>query len=159
MGRAGSSAILIGGAGRPDPAVSVLCTEAICWEIHPLRWEKRAKSVLLVAILIISSLAAAIGFEHWFYGIFSCFVLTFALSRYFFPTHYMLDNHGVEYQHLNFRRRRSWTEFRSVEVHRDGVFLRSLDRPSRLDSFRGLFLKFHQNREEVVYFVRCHAEQ
>ncbi|MDE2705132.1 MAG: hypothetical protein OXI35_08690, partial [Gemmatimonadota bacterium] len=65
------------------------------WKSHPLRRERPAKSILLVALIIASSAAAAFGFEHWFYGVFSLGALTASLSRYFFPTYYVLDGEGV----------------------------------------------------------------
>ena len=131
--------------------------DVLRWQAHPLRQEKPAKSILLVALVVASSAAAAVGFEHWFYGIFSLGALTASLSRYFFPTRYMLDGAGISSEHLGLKQRRSWAEFRRVEEHRDGIFLRSSVLPSRLDSFRGVFLRCDQNREEVTHFVRCHV--
>ncbi len=131
--------------------------DALRWESHPLRREKPAKSILLVALIVASSAAAAFGFEHWFYGIFSLGALTASLSRYFFPTYYVLDGEGVSSEHLGFKQRRSWAEFRRVDEHRDGIFLRPSARLGRLDSFRGVFLRFDKNREDVARFIRCHV--
>ena len=131
--------------------------DALRWESHPLRREKPAKSMLLVALIVASAAAAAFGFEHWFYGVFSLGALTVSLSRYFFPTRYALDGEGIGSEHLGLKQRRSWAEFRRVEEHRDGIFLCPSVRPGRLDSFRGVFLRFNQNRTEVVRFVRCHV--
>ena len=132
-------------------------TDALCWESHPLRREKPAKSILLVALIVSAAVAAAVGFEHWFYGVFSLGALTASLSRYFFPTRYVLDGAGISSEHLGLKQRRSWAEFRRADEHRDGIFLRPSLRSSRLDSFRGVFLRFDQNREEVAHFVRCHV--
>lgn len=127
------------------------------WESHPLRREKPAKSMLLVALIVAAAAAAAFSFEHWFYGVFSLAVLTASLSRYFFPTRYALGGEGISSEHLGRKQRRSWAEFRRVEEQRDGIFLRPSARPSRLDSFRGVFLRCDQNREEVARFVRYHV--
>jgi len=135
----------------------VSSTDALRWESHPLRREKPAKSVLLVALIVAAAVAAAVGFEHWFYGVFSLGALTASLSRYFFATRYVLDGAGISSEHLGLKQRRSWAEFRRADEHRDGIFLRPSARPGRLDSFRGVFLRFDQNREEVAHFVRCHV--
>ena len=132
-------------------------TDALRWESHPLRREKPAKSILLVVLLVAAAVAAAVGFEHWFYGVFSLGALTASLSRYFFATRYVLDGAGISSEHLGLKQRRSWAEFRRADEHRDGIFLRPSLRSSRLDSFRGVFLRFDQNREEVAHFVRCHV--
>lgn len=131
--------------------------DTLRWESHPLRREQPAKSMLLIALIIASSVAAAFGFEHWFYGVFSLGALTAALSRYFFATRYALDGTGVSSEHLGLKQHRPWAEFRRADQHRDGIFLRPSARPGRLDSFRGVFLRFDQNREEVARFVRCHV--
>ncbi|HIG55786.1 MAG TPA: hypothetical protein EYG11_04175 [Candidatus Latescibacteria bacterium] len=131
--------------------------DALHWQVHPLRWESPVKSALLAGLILASSASAAIGFEHWLYGGFSLLVLLIAVSRYFFPTQYILDGEGLVSVHLGLSRRRSWTEFQRVDEHRDGIFLGPFVRSGRLDSFRGVFLRFHQNREEVVYFVRHHV--
>lgn len=133
------------------------CADTLQWESFPLRREKPAKSMLLVALIVASSAAAAIGFEHWFYGLFSLAALTASLSRYFFPTRYVLNGEGISSEHLGLKRRRFWGEFRRADEQRDGIFLRPSVRPSRLDSFRGVFLRFDQNRAEVARFVRCHV--
>ena len=127
------------------------------WESLPLRREKPAKSILLVVLIVASSAAAAFGFEHWFYGVFSLGALTVSLSRYFFPTRYVLDGEGVSSEHLGLKQRRSWAKFRRADEYREGIFLCPSVRPGRLDSFRGVFVRFDQNREEVVRFVRCHV--
>ena len=131
--------------------------EGIDWVAHPSRHEPWPKTALLVAIIVGVAVVAAQALAHWFYGLVSLLVLTASLVRYFFPTHYALDAEGVECTLLGFVRRYAWTRFRRVDAHRDGVFLGPLPRPTRLDSFRGVFLRFHQNREEVVYFVRRHV--
>ena len=133
------------------------CADTLCWESLPLRREKPAKSMLLAALIVASSAAAAVGFEHWFYGLFSFGALTTSLSRYFFPTRYVLNGEGVRSEHLGLKQRRLWVEFRRADEHQDGIFLRPSARPGRLDSFRGVFLRFDQNREEVARFVRCHV--
>jgi hypothetical protein len=135
----------------------VSSTDVLGWESHPLRRERPAKSILLVALIVASSAAAAFGFEHWFYGVFSLGALTVSLSRYFFLTRYVLDGEGISSEHLGLKQRRAWAEFRRADEHRDGIFLRPSARPGRLDSYRGVFLRCDQNREEVARFVRCHV--
>lgn len=153
MGCATGADVRVGGS---KPRL-VAITEAVRWDVHPLRWEPPGKSVLLAVLIMVSAVTAAMGFEHWLYGAFSMVVLTIAMSRYFFPTHYAIDTTGINTVHLGLRRSIPWGDFRRVDEHRDGVFLSPLVRPGRLDSFRGIFLRYHQNREEVIYFVRQHV--
>jgi hypothetical protein len=128
------------------------------WTAHPLRQEPLFKSALLIAIIAGVVAMVVDAFGHALYGLVSLMVLTLSLARYFFPTRYALDEEGCQVQALlGFVRRYPWTQFRRADVHREGIFLSPFARPSRLDTFRGTFLKFHQNRDEVLYFVRRHV--
>ena len=104
-----------------------------------------------------SSGAAAIGFEGPGYGLVSLAVLVASLWRYWLPTRYRLDGQGVWVAHLGWERLHPWGQFRRAEVHRDGIFLSPFPRASRLDAFRGFFLRFGGCRGEVVSFVREHV--
>jgi len=73
---------------------------------------------------------------------------------YFLPTWYELDADGVAVRFLGRTRWVAWTEVRRTQVHGEGVQLSPFERPSRLESFRGTFLRFAGNRDEVVSFVK-----
>jgi len=49
---------------------------------------------------------------------------------------------------------RPWNTYRSHWPDRNGVLLSPFPRRSRLENFRGLFVRFENNREDVVAFVR-----
>ncbi len=112
---------------------------------------------MLTGTLIGLSILVWISFGHVGYGFLSLAVLAGSLSRYFVPTRYKFDKQGVETSHLGSRRRLSWDEVRRVRIVEDGVFLSPFKTPSRLDAFRGTFLRFRQNRNEVVQLVREHC--
>ena len=65
---------------------------------------------------------------------------------------------GLECRHLGRRQARQWTQFHRIDTRPNGLFLSPFTRPSRLDSFRGFFLPFHQNRDAVVYYVRRYVD-
>lgn len=123
----------MGSETRTDPA---RCS----WICHPLVEEPWPKSAALVgAILAFSALAAA-AFEGLLYGAIALAVLSGSMSRFLLPTSYEIDSSGISVSHLFRRRLRAWVEVRRIEVRKDGLFLSPFARPSRLDSYRGLFL-------------------
>ena len=132
--------------------------ESLCWEVHPLRQEKASKSLLLIVIVATVSWSVAYSFDHFGYGLLSLCVIVFSLAHYFFPSRYRLDKTGVSRDLLGLQIRRSWTDFRRVDTRSNGLFLSPFARPSRLDSFRGLFLPFHAERDQVVYYVQQHVD-
>ena len=130
----------------------------LCWEVHPLRQEKASKSLSLIVIVATVSWSTAYSFGHFGYGLLSLCVLVLSMAHYFFPSRYKLDEIGVSRDILGRQTRRVWTEFRRVDTRSNGLFLSPFARPSRLDSFRGFFLPFHAEGDQVVYYVQQHVD-
>ena len=110
------------------------------WVCHPLVEEPWPKSAALVAAIFAFSALAAAAFEGLLYGAIALAVLSGSVSRFLLPTSYEIGGSGIAVSHLFRRRLRAWEEIRRVEVRKDGLFLSPFPRPSRLDSYRGLFL-------------------
>ena len=130
----------------------------LCWEVHPLRQEKASKSLSLIVIVATVSWSTAYSFGHFGYGLLSLCVLVLSMAHYFFPSRYKLDEIGVSRDILGRQTRRVWTDFRRVDARSNGLFLSPFARPSRLDSFRGFFLPFHAEGDQVVYYVQQHVD-
>ena len=129
----------------------------LSWKAHPLIDESRPRSTLLCALIAGCSIAAALSFEGLAYGLIALVVLILSLSRYLLPTRYSLDEKGVEITHLGRRQERPWTQFRRLDIHEDGIFLSPFTRTSRLDSFRGYFLRFGPEKNSIIDFARTHV--
>lgn len=127
------------------------------WTAHPLLQESPARSVALGGIILAFSVLAASALGHPLFAVLSVAVLAASMSRYLLPTHYTLDETGVICRHLFRHRRLPWSQIRRVDVHRDGLFMSPFARSSRMDSFRGVFLRFHRNDEAVTAFAQAHV--
>ncbi|MSS70651.1 MAG: hypothetical protein EXS64_04090 [Candidatus Latescibacteria bacterium] len=125
------------------------------WTSHLLRDEAGGKSLALIVLIAGFSAGAWYSLEGIVYALIACAVLVAAMSRYFLPVHYCLTEREVIVTHAGMTRRMPWDRFRNFRVHPDGVFLSPFGRPSRLDSFRGCFLRFKDNRDEVLAIVRA----
>ena len=125
------------------------------WTAHPLREEPAWKSAALGALIVGFSALAAASLGGAVYGLISLVALAAATVRYLLPTRYLLDDQEASWRQLTWRRR-SWSTFRRVDRHADGIFLSPFRRPSRLDSFRGVFLRFGPgvDADEVVALAR-----
>ena len=125
------------------------------WTAHPLRDEPAWKSAALGALIVGFSALAAASLDGAVYGLISLVALAAATLRYLLPTRYLLDDQEASWRQLTWRRR-SWSTFRRVDRHADGIFLSPFRRPSRLDSFRGVFLRFGPgvDADEVVALAR-----
>ena len=73
---------------------------------------------------------------------------------FFLPTDFILTDAVVERRYLGINQKRKWSEFRSFYPDKNGVLLSPFVRPSRLENFRGLYLRFEDNRDQVLAVVQ-----
>jgi hypothetical protein len=126
--------------------------QSLSWRSHPIR-DDFPQSLLLVAAVVAGCVAAGVAFRGVGYGLLAAALLAGSLGRYYLPTSYELDEAGVTVRFLGRVRQVRWGEVKRARVQRGGVFLSPFERPSRLDPFRGTFLRFAGNADEVVSFV------
>ena len=122
----------------------------LAWRIHRLRDEPQ--KIGLVA------LGYGIAFAFWWLafpyplGLFLPVVaLTGAMSEYLLPVDYKLTNQKA-YCACGpaIKLELAWSDIRRATVGKDGIYLSTLKIPSRLDSFRGIRLRFSKDNENEV---------
>ena len=138
--------------GRPIPD-----DDTIRWVSLPLRDERPAKSALLLAI--VAATAALAAWQGWFYGLLAVVLQFILLGPYFLPCRFEISQRGVKKRFFLFSRERPWSQYKRYVSQRDGVFLSTFAAPSRLDSFRGDFVRFSRatDRERVMALVRANV--
>jgi hypothetical protein len=128
--------------------------ERLRWRSHPVV-DDYPRSLLLVAAVVAVCVGVWISFDSAGYAALAAAFLAGSLARYFAPTDYELDGDGASVRFLGHLRRVGWGAVRRFFVAHEGVQLSPFERPSRLESFRGTFLRFAGNRDEVVRFVEA----
>jgi hypothetical protein len=83
----------------------------------------------------------------------SVFILLGALSPFFLPTDYELTSDKIKVRFFFTQKEKEWSIYRSFYVDKNGVLLSPFEGPSRLENFRGIYIRFDQNRDQVVEFV------
>ncbi len=131
-------------------------SDVIEWRSWPIR-DDVPKSLLLVAVVLVVCVGVGFSFDGLGYGLIAVAILGVGLSRYFLPTRYTLDETGVLARFMGQTQRMPWSDVRRTLVHREGIHLSPFPEPSRLDSFRGVFLRFAGNADEVTPFVERHT--
>ena len=129
------------------------------WMVHPMV-EHPFQGALLIGIITFFTWAIWAGFGR-FYGILTLVVLALSMGPFFLPTSYELDGEGIEITSLFvIRHYRPWRDFRNFYVHDVGVHLSTFAKPSRLDAFRGSFIRFAPgNRKQVIAFLNEHIKR
>lgn len=137
----------------PEPPRAVLI-----WRVH-LAADDPGRAVLVVAAACTAAMLCQSLFLNWLFSAFSCLVLLGATAEFLFPIHFRLDESGAEMRNLHNWRRIAWVDVKKAYLLEDGVKLSPLAVPSRLEHFRGVFLRFGEgegSRESVLTAVKQH---
>ena len=123
------------------------------WKVHPLR-ENWTRSTLLLLFLILLFSSIYWLFQSVFVALLSAIFVSSSLYRYFVPFQYELHEDQLLVTAPFYRLTKPWDAFRSYYVDNNGVLLSPFPKPSRLENFRGVYVRFGANRSEVLDFIR-----
>ena len=123
------------------------------WKVHPLR-ENWTRSALLLLFLLLLFSGIYWLFQSVFVTLLSAIFVTGSLYRYFVPFRYELHEHQLVVTAPFYRLTKSWSDFRSCYVDNNGVLLSPFATPSRLENFRGVYVRFGESRSEVLDFIK-----
>lgn len=120
---------------------------------HPARRDARITALVTIFIVICIVIVWLISFSPLLTGL-AVLILFGSLAGFYFPTRYTLfDDHLLVKTKMQ-TLRKEWSQYRSYFPDKNGVLLSPFGRPTRLENFRGLYVKFSGNREEVMNIVR-----
>ena len=123
------------------------------WRVHPLR-ENWMRSTLLFLFLLPLFSGIYWFFQSVFVALLSAAFVTGSLYRYFVPFRYELYEHQLVVTAPFYRLTKPWSDFRSFYVDNNGVLLSPFAKPSRLENFRGVYVRFGTNQSEVIDFIK-----
>jgi hypothetical protein len=130
----------------------------ISWSIHPAK-----KRPLVTTLVIIFILLIAIGIYTWtlspLFTALATMILIGSLSGYFFPTTYKFFDDQLVVRYTVTTLRKEWSQYRSFYKDRNGVLLSPFTQRSRLENFRGIYVRFGDcDRERVMDFIKSKIE-
>jgi hypothetical protein len=130
---------------QPKPILEYVC--------HPARRDMRITVLATVFIAVCVVLVWLISYSPLLTGL-AVLILFGSLGGFYFPTRYILyDDHVIVKTTIQ-TLRKEWSQFRSFYPDKNGVLLSPFARPTRLENFRGLYIKFASNRDQVMQIVR-----
>lgn len=125
----------------------------LSWTVHPLV-EKRRVSVLLAVFLVLLLIGIYWTFQSVQIAGLSAIFLIGSLYKYFLPFHHRCETDALIITSCCYRLERPWSTFRSFYVDANGVLLSPFAHPTRLENFRGIYLRFGTYPSEpVVSFI------
>ncbi len=123
------------------------------WKEHPLR----ALAVIIINLAI--TLLIYFLYRDLVMTDFAFLVMFGMTLTIYIPVTYLLDDAGVTVIFLSVKSFRPWSHYKNCYFHENGVFLTSLPKPSRLDPFRGHFIRFSKDRELISLFIKSHLKK
>jgi hypothetical protein len=128
-------------------------TILMTWTCHPAK----RRPLVTAAVVLLAFSAVVIVFyatESRFFAILTLLIMWGSLAKFFFPTTYILSEKRITIKTLLQTLHKDWSQYRSCYPDKNGVLLSPFLQPSRLENFRGLYLLFEGNREQVTVCVR-----
>lgn len=124
----------------------------IAWKVH-LAATNRAKLFITLVCILITAIAA--GYVIGIIGsIAVIFALTSSLGEFLFPVTYEITPSKVVCKMLFKRLEIKWSQVKKCYLDDEGIKLSTIGRPSRLEAFRGIYLRFNGNRDRVIEAVK-----
>lgn len=115
------------------------------WTVHLAR--QQPMKAVIAGLLVSASIAFGWVWVHPMVAFLLGLFLLHAVGEFFFPVRYRITKEGAEAVGFLHWRKIDWERVRRVTLLPDGIQLSPLVKPSKLDAFRGLFLRW--NGEEA----------
>lgn len=138
-------------ASKPS-ATTVEDQAILTWTVHLARTHP-AKAAVSVALVCA---AAALGciVAGPFVGVIVAAALFASLADFLLPVRYVISREKASVKMIGKSSEIRWLDVKRCYLDESGVKLSPLDRVSRLEAFRGVYLRFGDNKEDVVEAVK-----
>lgn len=128
---------------------------SIEWICHPAKRNLRTTILVTAFLMVVVAVVYFAASSVWF-GILAFIFLFGSLASFYFPTRYKMSEKEIVIKTKAQTLVKKWSQYRTYYPDKNGVLLSPFARKTRLENFRGTYIRFESNREEVVNFVkRC----
>lgn len=117
------------------------------------------KAIGALAIMLAASCLIAMGTATVVLGLAALVLLLLATREFFLPVRYRLREEGAYAEWFMSSYFISWGKVKRYDLSGEGLKLSPFGRSSRLEPFRGVYLRFADNCEEVVEMVKVLAKE
>jgi hypothetical protein len=120
-----------------------------------------AVGVILLAMLSVGLLTATWGATEQQAGgwaLFAGALLALSLRGFFFPTRIRLDDSGIMVREPLYKRNRTWDQCKSLHCDAHGVLVSPFTFSTRMENYRGIYLRFAGNKETVMAYLEQRVE-
>ncbi len=126
--------------------------ETFGWVCHPAK-RKMNVTILVTAFLLIIVVVVWYVTYSKLFTVLSFLFLYGSMSSFYFPTKYTLSDSNIIVKTFSQTLTKEWSQYRTYYPDKNGVLLSPFARRTRMENFRGLYVKFEGNKDEVMAFV------
>ena len=124
------------------------------WVFHPAKASRVVTALLTVFLFLLLVLVYYLTQSRLF-TIIGTIVLLGSMRSFYFPTEYKLFDDHIEVYYTISSVKKDWKIYRRVFPEKNGVFLSTFARPTRMENFRGLFVKYGEaDRDRVLDIIQ-----
>jgi hypothetical protein len=131
----------------------------ISWSVSLAGREGMAKTLGALAAMVGVLVLGACLYRNVLLVTIGAAIFFIATAEYFFPMRFWLTEEAAFRRTIFGTKFIRWSNIKHCYLDEKGIKLSPLEGPSRTEAFRGLFLYFGDNRDELVEAVRNLAPQ
>jgi hypothetical protein len=125
----------------------------LTWKVHLLR-DNPKKLLLVIPIFMLSLILCYATFHSFFYVAVAALLFVIALNDYLFPVSYEITEHTAASFAVFARSRIGWGSVKKYYIDDAGIKLSPFENHTRLEAYRGVYLRFGNHKDEVTAAVR-----
>ena len=140
---------------NPEATTIAPVTESVLlsWSTHPAAARPLVTTLVILFLIVLAALVYLLTYSAIF-TVIAALILYGSLTQYFTKTIYEFTDTKVRVKYVVNKIEKEWTQYRSYYADKNGVLLSPFPSPSRLENFRGLFIRFAGNKDQVMEIVR-----
>lgn len=128
-------------------------TEKFTWTSWPVK-ESAKKNLIAVLGILVMIAGGFIWLGLW--GVLLGLVVAMlTLHTYFLPTEYSIDEEGMHIKYFGQSKKYPWSRFKSYYKDNNGILLSPFVMPTRLENYRGIYVRYGGNRERVTEMIEA----
>ena len=128
------------------------CQPILSWKVHLAR-QYPARTIVCIAFIAVAVTAGYFTVGPYVAALIGAALIA-SFSDFLFPVRYVIATDRVSCRMLFKSAQIKWADVKRCYVDDQGVKLSPLDRVSRLEAFRGVYLRFGANEREVIETVK-----
>jgi len=125
----------------------------LAWTVHPVKRKPWISATVTVFVILVAMIVYSWMQSLWF-TILALLIMLGSLAKFYFPTSYKLSDKGVTVKTTTQTLFKEWHIYRSCYPDKKGILLSPFAEPTRLENFRGLYVMFEGNNEQVTAYCR-----